>query len=102
MAFVDKCIVELKAGNGGDGIVAWRREAHVPLGGPAGGNGGNGGNIILIGDHNENSLQNLKYLKSIKAENGEKGDIKTMQGKSGNDTYIKVPIGTVVIDEKTN
>ena len=102
MAFVDKCIVELKAGNGGDGIVAWRREAHVPMGGPAGGNGGNGGNIILVGDHNENSLQNLKYLKTIKAENGEKGDIKTMQGKSGNDTYIKVPVGTVVIDEKTN
>lgn len=102
MAFIDKCIVELKAGNGGDGIVAWRREAHVPMGGPAGGNGGNGGNIILVGDHNENSLQNLKYAKIIKAEHGEKGDIKTMQGRSGNDTYVKVPIGTIVIDEKTN
>lgn len=102
MAFVDKCTVELKAGNGGDGIVAWRREAHVPMGGPAGGNGGNGGNIIIVGDHNENSLQNLKYMKIIKAEHGEKGDIKTMQGKSGKDTYIKVPIGTIIIDEKTN
>ncbi len=101
MAFVDKCIIELFAGNGGDGIVAWRREAHVPLGGPAGGNGGNGGNIILIGDHNENSLQNIKYLKTIKAEHGAKGDIKTMQGKSGKDTYIRVPVGTIVLDEAT-
>ncbi len=102
MAFVDKCIIELYAGNGGDGIVAWRREAHVPLGGPAGGNGGNGGNIIIIGDHNENSLQNIKYLRVIKAEHGAKGDIKTMQGKSGADTYIKVPVGTMIYDEATN
>lgn len=102
MAFVDKCIIEFKAGNGGDGIVAWRREAHVPLGGPAGGDGGDGGNIIIIGDYNENSLQNVKYLKKITAENGAKGDIKTMQGKSGKDTYIKVPIGTIIMDYETN
>lgn len=101
MAFVDKCVIELNAGNGGDGIIAWRREAHVPMGGPSGGNGGNGGNIIIVGDHNENSLQNLKFLRFIKAEHGDKGDIKTMHGRSGKDTYIRVPIGTVILDFET-
>jgi GTP-binding protein len=56
MQFVDECTINLKAGNGGNGIVSWRREANVPLGGPYGGNGGDGGNIILIGDHNMNTL----------------------------------------------
>ncbi len=59
MAFIDECKILFKAGDGGNGLVAWRREAHVPLGGPAGGDGGNGGSIILRGNHNENSLQTL-------------------------------------------
>ena len=57
MAFIDKCKIVLIAGNGGDGIVSWRRETHVPEGGPAGGNGGNGGSIWFVGNHNETSLE---------------------------------------------
>lgn len=101
MSFVDECKILFKAGDGGNGIVAWRREAHVPLGGPAGGNGGNGGNIILVGNHNENSLQNLKYLKRIIAKNGENGDIKSMNGANAEDVFVNVPLGTMVYDEKT-
>lgn len=102
MSFIDKCTIEFIAGNGGDGLVAWRREAHVPMGGPAGGNGGNGGNIIIVGDHNESNLNNLRYLRKITAENGGNGAIKTMHGKNGKDIYVKVPLGTVLIDLKTN
>ncbi len=102
MSFVDECNILLKAGNGGNGIVAWRREAHVPLGGPSGGNGGHGGNIIVVGDHNENSLQNLRFLKKVVANNGQNGQIKTMHGKNGDDVRIKVPVGTMIYDKKDN
>lgn len=98
MGLIDQCKVLFKAGDGGNGIVAWRREAHVPLGGPAGGDGGNGGSIIIVGNHNENSLQNLKYSKLIRAGHGEKGSIKTQHGANGNDVYVKVPIGTIITD----
>lgn len=98
MSFVDECKILFKAGNGGNGVVAWRREAHVPMGGPAGGNGGNGGNIILVGDHNENSLQHLKYLKKIVAGDGSNGQIKTMNGANGKDVFVKVPLGTMVYE----
>ena len=102
MALIDKCSILFVAGNGGDGIVSWRREAHVPLGGPDGGNGGNGGSVILVGDYNETSLQYLKFRKKIKAEDGEKGSIKKCHGRAGDDIYLKVPLGTILIDEETN
>lgn len=102
MPFVDKCRLLIKAGDGGDGIVSWRREAHVPLGGPAGGNGGNGGNIYFIGDHNETSLETLNYYKKIIAKNGENGGIKNMYGANAEDLIVKVPLGTVVINDDTN
>lgn len=102
MAFIDKCRICVKAGDGGDGIVSWRREAHVPMGGPAGGNGGNGGNVYFVGDHNETSLEFLKYTKKISAKSGEKGDIKNMHGRNAEDVYVKVPLGTVVINANTN
>ncbi|MGL4951414.1 MAG: GTPase ObgE, partial [Mycoplasma sp.] len=102
MAFVDQCKILFKAGNGGNGIVSWRREAHVPMGGPAGGDGGNGGSIILVGDHNENSLQYLKFKKHISAPHGENGQIKTMIGSNGEDVYINVPVGTVIYDANTD
>lgn len=101
MAFVDKTNLHLQAGNGGNGKLAWRRETHVPLGGPAGGNGGNGGSIYFVGDVNETSLEPLRYSKNIRAANGEDGDIKNLYGKAAKDTYIKVPLGTIVTDEKT-
>lgn len=99
---VDKCTILIKAGNGGNGIISWRKEAHYPEGGPFGGDGGNGGNVYVIGDHNLNSLVNLKFKKKIKAENGGNGGTKLCHGKNGNDVYINVPIGTVLIDTKTN
>ena len=100
--FIDKCVIELKAGNGGDGIVAWRREAHYPEGGPWGGNGGNGGNIYLVGDHTENSLFALRFIKKISAENGSKGGNKLCHGANGANKIIKVPLGTSVLDIDEN
>ena len=102
MAFIDKCRLLIKAGDGGDGIVSWRREAHVPLGGPAGGNGGHGGSIYFVGDHNETSLETLNYTKKIIAKNGENGGIKNMYGANAEDLIVKVPLGTIVINEDTN
>ncbi|MCV3728293.1 GTPase ObgE [Ureaplasma miroungigenitalium] len=99
MAFVDKCDIILKAGNGGNGKLAWRRETHVPMGGPAGGNGGHGGSIYFLGSHNELSLEKIKYKKKFKAENGENGDIKNQHGANAEDVYIKVPLGTIVYNE---
>lgn len=96
MQFVDKCIIELKAGNGGNGIVSWRKEAHYPEGGPWGGDGGKGGDIIIIGDHNENTLFHLRYTKKIEAENGENGGTKLCHGANGKSVYVKVPVGTIV------
>lgn len=99
---IDNCKLTLKAGNGGNGIIAWRKEAHYPEGGPWGGDGGKGGDIYIIGDHNLNSLIDLRYKKRIEAENGENGKTKLCHGKSADDVYIKVPVGTVITDQQTN
>ena len=99
MQFVDKCKIELKAGNGGDGMIAWRREAHVEFGGPAGGDGGNGGNIYLFADHNQNTLSDLRYIKLIKADDGINGQSEKKFGANAKNKIVKVPIGTVVYDE---
>ena len=101
MQFVDTCIVELKAGNGGNGVVSWRREAHNPYGGPFGGDGGDGGDIIIIGDHNINTLMTLRNHKRITAENGENGKTKLSSGKKGKNCLLHVPLGTVVYDQTT-
>lgn len=101
MQFVDECTIELKAGNGGNGIVAWRREAHNPYGGPYGGDGGDGGDIILVGDLNENTLLPLRNHKLISAAYGENGRTKLASGKKGENTYIKVPLGTVAYNLAT-
>ncbi|MDE6289589.1 MAG: GTPase ObgE [Ureaplasma sp.] len=101
MSFIDKCDIYIKAGNGGNGAVAWRREAHVPRGGPAGGNGGNGGSIYFVGNRNETSLDSLKFKKNVIAKNGENGDIKSMHGANADDLFIQVPLGTVIYDKST-
>lgn len=100
--FVDRVIVKLKAGNGGNGIVSFRREAHVPLGGPNGGDGGNGGSIIFEVDTNKSTLLDLRYNKKIIAKNGENGKSKKMHGASGEDIIIKVPQGTIIKDAITH
>lgn len=82
-------------------MVAWRREKYVDKGGPAGGDGGSGGDVYLIADENMSTLMDFKHKSVFKAEAGENGGIKNMHGRCAKDLYIKVPVGTVVIDVKT-
>lgn len=100
--FIDDVTIIVKAGNGGNGIVAFRREKYVPKGGPSGGNGGRGGDIIFVGEEGLTTLLDLRYNRIIKAQNGQNGMAKDCFGKDGEDVYIKVPLGTVVIDKKNN
>ena len=93
---LDEVLIKVHGGNGGDGIVAFRREKYVPLGGPAGGNGGRGGSVIFVGEEGINTLANFRYTRLIKADNGENGKNKNQHGKSAKNTYVKVPLGTVV------
>lgn len=96
--FIDEVVVTVKAGNGGDGSAAFRREKYIQFGGPDGGDGGNGGSVIFVADPNINTLIDFKYKKVFKAENGENGQKKQMYGKTGADLIIKVPVGTQVRD----
>lgn len=97
--FVDEVLVEVKAGRGGHGKVAYRREAYVEFGGPSGGNGGRGGHIYFIGDEGDNTLLKLRYNRHIKAEDGENGRPKNQNGRNGQDTYVRVPLGTICYKE---
>lgn len=99
--FIDEVIVELIAGKGGDGCMAFRREKYIEMGGPAGGNGGTGGSIIFEVDEGLNTLIDLRYRKLIKGKKGENGQGKGMHGKRATDEVIKVPMGTVVTDLET-
>lgn len=101
MQFIDKVKIKLKAGNGGDGIVAFKREKYNPLGGPSGGDGGTGGSIIFKADSNKSTLLDLKYNKMIKAENGDNGKTNSMYGESKPDVIVRVPVGTIIKDTKT-
>ena len=100
--FIDEAIIELNAGRGGNGCMAFRREKYVEMGGPFGGNGGHGGNIYFEADEGLNTLIDLRYKKIYKASNGEHGQGKGMHGKNADDLIIKVPLGTVVTDTDTN
>lgn len=99
--FIDEVIVTVKAGNGGDGSAAFRREKYIQFGGPDGGDGGNGGSVVFVADPNINTLIDFKYKKIFKAENGENGQKKQMYGKTGADLIIKVPVGTQIRDVET-
>lgn len=101
MQFVDQVDITVKAGDGGDGMVAFRREKFVPRGGPSGGDGGHGGNVIIRADAKLNTLVDLRYKKHYAAENGEKGGTNNKHGKDGEDLVLRVPVGTVVIDADT-
>ena len=100
--FIDDVSLTLIAGNGGNGVVAFRHEKHVPLGGPSGGNGGRGGSVIFIGNDGLTTLLDLRYQKRIAAPHGENGAAKNQFGKDAKDIFIRVPIGTVVHDLKSN
>lgn len=98
MQFVDQVEIFVKGGEGGNGIVAFRREKYIPRGGPSGGNGGRGGNIILQADNKLNTLVDLRYKKHYKAERGGDGGPNDRHGKNGGDLILRVPVGTLVID----
>lgn len=98
--FVDKAKITVKSGDGGDGSVNYRQEKFVDRGGPDGGDGGKGGDIIFLASRNENTLSSFRHNKRILAENGGYGTKQKKHGKNGLNTIIKVPIGTVILDEK--
>ena len=100
--FTDEVIVELYAGDGGNGGMAFRREKFVPMGGPFGGNGGRGSNIIFKVDEGLNTLVDLRYNRIIRGKKGTNGEGKAKNGKNAEDLIIKVPIGTVITDVETN
>ncbi|SKB11364.1 GTPase obg [Planktothrix sp. PCC 11201] len=102
MQFIDQVEVEVEAGKGGDGVVAFRREKYVPAGGPAGGNGGKGGSVILVAVENLQTLLDFRYNHKFKADDGKRGGPKNMTGAQGEDCIIEVPLGTVVYDANTD
>jgi len=101
MEFLDEVKVELRAGKGGDGIVSYRRELKVEMGGPYGGNGGRGGSIIFVGDKNLNTLLELRYKKVILGKDGERGMKKGAYGRGAENSLIRVPLGTTIYDDDT-
>ncbi|MGB4985119.1 MAG: GTPase ObgE [Erysipelotrichaceae bacterium] len=96
--FIDKVKISATSGNGGNGIVSFRHEKYVPLGGPNGGDGGKGGDIVFVADNNKSTLLDLKYNRKIVAKNGENGKTKKMHGADALDIIVKVPVGTIVKD----
>lgn len=97
--FVDEAKIYVKAGDGGNGCVAFRREKYVPRGGPSGGDGGNGGSIYVEANPNDNTLLRYRYNREFKGERGRHGEGSNCSGQSGGDTILKVPVGTLVFDE---
>lgn len=100
--FLDYAKVTVKAGKGGDGMVAFRREKYVPDGGPAGGDGGHGGSIIFKVDEGLRTLMDFRYNRIFRGNNGENGMSKSMFGRGAKDTYVSVPAGTIVRNAQTN
>ena len=94
--FVDKVRINVKGGNGGAGCMSFRREAHVPKGGPDGGDGGHGGNVVVQADAGVSSLIEYRFKHHFKAERGTHGKGSRMHGATGEDLVLKVPVGTVV------
>lgn len=101
MKFIDRVKIYVQAGTGGNGTVAFRREAHVPKGGPSGGDGGRGGSVIFVATNSLSTLLDLRYYREYKAQNGEKGHAKKMHGADADDLVIRVPVGTCVYDDNT-
>ena len=101
MHFIDEVTIYVKAGDGGDGSAAMRREDGVPRGGPSGGDGGNGGSIIMVADPQLATLLDFKYRRHYKADRGENGRNKDQYGAAGEELVLRVPIGTVIYDDTT-
>jgi GTP-binding protein len=99
--FIDRVKIYIKSGHGGPGVVAFRREAYVPKGGPSGGDGGKGGDVIIVADKQLGTLIDLKYQQNYWAEKGEQGRGKQQTGADGKEIVIRVPVGTLVRDMET-
>ena len=99
--FIDEARIKVKAGDGGNGCMAFRREKFVPRGGPSGGDGGRGGDVIMEASQRHNTLVHFRYNPEHKAERGRHGEGSNCSGREGEDTVLKVPVGTVVYDETT-
>src|SRR6187402_1901774 len=102
MKLVDEAEIQVKAGNGGNGCVSFRREKFIPLGGPDGGDGGAGGSVWLIADENLNTLVDFRHQRIFKAQRGENGMGAQRYGKGGEDIVIRVPVGTVITNVGTD
>lgn len=102
MNYIDEALIELRAGNGGSGCLSFRREKYIPRGGPDGGDGGRGGNIVFQVDASINTLTDFHHKKVIQAQNGRPGAGKNRTGADGTDLILKVPAGTMVLDQATN
>ncbi len=101
MKFVDEARIKVIAGNGGNGCVSFRREKYIPKGGPDGGDGGDGGSVFLVADDSLNTLVDFRHIRTYEAQHGQKGMGRNCTGKSGDDRFVRVPVGTVVRDEET-
>jgi GTP-binding protein len=101
MRFVDEVTIKAIAGDGGNGVVHFRREKYIPRGGPDGGDGGDGGSVYLVGDNNLNTLADFRHVRTYTAASGQKGQGRQMTGKKGEDLNIPVPVGTLIYDDDT-
>jgi len=99
--FIDEAKIQIKAGNGGNGCMAFRREKFVPRGGPSGGTGGKGGDVIMESSERHNTLVHFRFNPEYKAERGRHGEGSNRTGREGADVILKVPVGTIVYDEST-
>ncbi len=101
MKFIDEATIKVFAGDGGNGAATFRREKYEPDGGPSGGDGGRGGSIYVVADRNINTLVDYRYTRVFRAERGENGRGSDCYGKGGDDTLLRVPVGTVITDKAT-
>jgi GTP-binding protein len=99
--FADEAKIKVQGGNGGNGCMAFRREKYVPRGGPSGGDGGNGGDIYLESNPHDNTLLRYRYNREFRGERGRHGEGSNCHGRSGEDTILAVPVGTIVFDQET-
>lgn len=101
MQFVDEVVIQVKAGDGGNGVVSFRREKNIEFGGPDGGDGGDGGDVYLVADRNLNTLIDFRHFRHYEAERGKNGGARNMTGNRGEDKLVAVPVGTMAFDEET-
>src|SRR5262249_17739518 len=99
--FIDEAIIRVKAGDGGNGCLAFRREKFVPRGGPSGGDGGRGGDVIMESSERHNTLVHFRFNPEYKAQRGRHGEGSNKTGKEGVDVLLKVPVGTIASDTDT-